>query len=89
MGELFDRLLLLLREQGVQGLIASALPELTDRQQQSALAVAAHLVHADRKITPEETDLLNQLTRQMSLPENEARMVVQAIEALNRDMLDS
>ena len=28
MGELFDRLLLLLRDQGVQGLIASALPEL-------------------------------------------------------------
>ena len=54
MGELFDRLLLLLRQQGVQGLIASALPQLNDRQQQSALAVAAHLVHADRKITPEE-----------------------------------
>ena len=89
MGELFDRLLLLLRQQGVQGLIASALPQLDDRQQQSALAVAAHLVHADRKITPEETDLLGQLTRQMSLPEGECRMVVEAIEALNRDMLDS
>ena len=89
MGELFDRLLLLLRDQGVQGLIASALPQLNARQQQSALAVAAHLVHADRKVTPEETEFLDQLTSQMSLPVNEARMVVQAIEALNRDMLDS
>jgi hypothetical protein len=89
MGELFDRLLLLLRDQGIQGLIDSALPQLSGRQQQSALAVAAHLVHADRRVTPEETDLLNQLSRQMSLPENEARMVVEAIEALNRDMLDS
>ena len=89
MGELFDQLLLLLRDQGVQGLIDSALPQLNARQQQSALAVAAHLVHADRRITPEETDLLNQLSRQMSLPENEARMVIEAIEALNRDMLDS
>ena len=89
MGELFDRLLLLLRDQGVQGLIDSALPQLNDRQQQSALAVAAHLVHADRRITPEETDLLNQLSQQMSLPENEACMVIEAIEALNRDMLDS
>ena len=44
MGELFDRLLLLLREQGVQGLISSALPQLNQNQQQSALAVAAHLV---------------------------------------------
>ena len=89
MGELFDRLLLLLRDQGVDGLIASALPELNGRQQQSALAVAAHLVHADRRVTPEETEFLDQLTSQMSLPVNEARMVVQAIEALNRDMLDS
>ena len=89
MGELFDQLLLLLRDQGVQGLIDSALPQLNGRQQQSALAVAAHLVHADRRITPEETELLSQLSRQMSLPENEARMVIEAIEALNRDMLDS
>nr|WP_115093894.1 tellurite resistance TerB family protein [Synechococcus sp. UW106] len=89
MGELFDRLLLLLRDQGVDGLIASALPQLNARQQQSALAVAAHLVHADRKVTPEESEFLDQLTSQMSLPVNEARMVVQAIEALNRDMLDS
>ena len=89
MGELFDRLLLLLRDQGVDGLIASALPQLNEMQQQSALAVAAHLVHADRKVTPEETEFLDQLTSQMSLPVNEARMVVQAIEALNRDMLDS
>ena len=89
MGQLFDRLLLLLRDQGVDGLIASALPQLNARQQQSALAVAAHLVHADRKVTPEETEFLDQLTSQMSLPVNEARMVVQAIEALNRDMLDS
>ena len=43
MGELFDQLLLLLRDQGVQGLIDSALPQLNGRQQQSALAVAAHL----------------------------------------------
>ncbi len=89
MGALFDRLLLLLRDQGVQGLIASALPQLNGRQQQSALAVAAHLVHADRKITAEESDLLDQLTRQMTLPDNEARTIVEAIEALNRDMLDS
>ena len=89
MGDLFERLLLLLREQGVQGLITTALPQLNPTQQQSALAVAAHLVHADRKITAEETDLLDQLTRQMTLPDNEARMVVEAIKALNRDMLGS
>ena len=87
MGELSDRLLLLLREQGVQGLVTAALPQLNRIQQNSALAVAAHLPHADRKITADETDLLDPLTRQMTLPDNEARMPVEAIAAFNRDML--
>ena len=56
MGELFDRLLQLLREQCVKGLISSSLPQLNQKQQQSALAVVAHLVHAYRKITVEEND---------------------------------
>ena len=89
MAERFDRLLLLLREQGVAGLIGSALPVLSEHQQRCALAVAAHLVHADRKVTAEESAFLDQLTLQVSLPDDEARMVVKAIEALNSDMLES
>ena len=89
MGELFDRLLAMLREHGVQGLIESSLPVLSRRQQQVALAVAAHLVHADRKVTPEETAFLNQLAIQVSLPDDEARMVIHSIEALNCPMLES
>ena len=89
MGDLFDRLLLMLREQGVQGLISNAIPELSLRQQQSALAVAAHLVHADRVVNADEMAFLEQLTRDLSLPADEAAMVIASIEALNRDMLDS
>ena len=89
MGDLFDRLLLMLREQGVQGLISNAIPELSLRQQQSALAVAAHLVHADRVVNADELAFLEQLTRDLSLPSDEAAMVIASIEALNRDMLDS
>jgi len=89
MGDLFDRLLLMLREQGVQGLISNAIPELSLRQQQSALAVAAHLVHADRVVNADEMAFLEQLTRDLSLPSDEATMVIASIEALNRDMLDS
>lgn len=89
MGDLFDRLLLMLREQGVQGLISNAIPELSLRQQQSALAVAAHLVHADRVVNADEMAFLEQLTRDLSLPADEAVMVIASIEALNRDMLDS
>ena len=89
MGELFDQLLGVLRDQGVPGLVAQALPVLSPRQQQSALALAAHLVHADRKVTVEEDDFLKQLAAKVDLPENEANTIVVAIEALNRDMLDS
>jgi hypothetical protein len=89
MGELFDNLLAVLREQGVAGLVAQALPVLSPHQQQSALALATHLVHADRKVTVEEDAFLKQLAAKVDLPENEAKMIVVAIEALNRDMLDS
>ena len=89
MAELFDRLLAMLREHGVQGLIESSLPVLSRRQQQVALAVAAHLVHADRKVTDEETAFLHQLAIQVSLPDDEARMVIDSIEALNCPMLES
>ena len=89
MGELFDQLLAVLRERGVTGLVDEALPVLSPRQQQSALALAAHLVHADKKVTSEEEDFLKQLAAKVDLPENEANMIVVAIEALNRDMLDS
>ena len=89
MGELFDRLLTLLREHGVAGLIDSAVPALDQRQQESALAVAAHLVHADRKVTAEESDFLQRLAVQLKLPSGEAQMIIRSIEALNRDSLDS
>ena len=89
MGELFDQLLAVLRERGVTGLVDEALPVLSPRQQQSALALAAHLVHADKKVTSEEQDFLQQLASKVELPENEANMILVAIEALNRDMLDS
>ena len=89
MGELFDQLLAVLRQRGVTGLVEEALPVLSPRQQQSALAVAAHLVHADKRVNPEEKDFLQQLVSKVELPENEANMIVVAIEALNRDMLDS
>ena len=87
MGELFDRLLLLLREQGVQGLIASALPELTD-----TAAVRPCRCGPSRpcrsQITPEETDLLNQLTRKCHRRRTKPAWL-SSTEALNRDMLDS
>ena len=88
MGDLFDNLLHLLREQGVMGLIEQALPVLSIKQCQSALAVASHLVHADRTVTAEESDFLEILASRIALPEGEARSIIASIEALNRDTLD-
>ena len=88
MGDLFDRLLHNLRDQGVGGLIEQALPVLSSSQQQSALAVAAHLTHADRNVTEEESAFLLDLSQRMALPEGEAASILVAIEALNRDSLD-
>ena len=88
MGDLFDTLLTLLRSSGVNGLISEAIPVLSPGQQESALAVAAHLVHADRMVTPEETSLLQTLATEMVVPTADAEMVIRSIAALNRTELD-
>ena len=87
MGDLFDTLLTLLRSSGVNGLISEAIPVLSPGQQESALAVAAHLVHADRMVTPEETSLLQTLATDMVVPTADAEMVIRSIAALNLSLI--
>lgn len=89
MGELFDRLLKILRDQGLDVLVAQSLQSLNNPQQETALALAAQLVHADRVVEVAETEFLNKLCDAMTLPEGQARGIVAAIMALNRDSLAS
>ncbi len=89
MGALFDRLLVTLREQGVNQLVTEALPALTSIQQETALAVAVQLTHADRDVSPAEQRFLNQLCDRLSLPDGRAVAVMEAIMALHRDSLSS
>ena len=89
MGALFDRLLVTLREQGVNQLVTDALPALTPIQQETALAVAVQLAHADRDVSPAEQLFLNQLCDRLSLPDGRAVVVMEAIMALHRDSLSS
>ena len=89
MGTLFDRLLLTLREQGVNQLVNEALPALSPIQQETALAVAVQLTHADRDVSPAEQLFLNQLCERLSLPDGRAVAVMEAIMALHRDSLSS
>lgn len=87
MAALFDTLLTVLREQGIDALIAQALPQLKPDHQETALAVAAQLVHADRKVGASEADFLSKLGAKLALPEGRAEAVIGAIMALNRDSL--
>ena len=89
MGALFDRLLVTLREQGVNQLVTEALPALNPTQQETALAVAVQLTHADRDVSPAEQVFLNQLCDRLSLPDGRAVAVMEAIMALHRDSLSS
>ena len=89
MGALFDRLLFTLREQGVNQLVTEALPALSPLQQETALAVAVQLTHADRDVSPAEQVFLNQLCDRLSLPDGRAVAVMEAIMALHRDSLSS
>ena len=87
MGALFDRLLVTLREQGVDQLVNEALPALTTMQQETALAVAVQLTHADRDVSDAESQFLKQLCERLTLPEGRAVLVMEAIMALHRDCL--
>ena len=87
MGALFDRLLVTLREQGVNQLVTEALPALTPIQQETALAVAVQLTHADREVSAAESLFLNQLCERLSLPDGRAVLIMEAIMALHRDSL--
>ena len=87
MAALFDTLLTVLREQGIDQLITQALPQLKPHQQETALAVAAQLVHADRKVGVSEADFLSKLGTKLALPEGRAEAVIGAIMVLNRDSL--
>ena len=89
MGALFDRLLVTLREQGVNQLVDEALPALTPIQQETALAVAVQLTHADRDVSPAEQLFLNQPCDRLSLPDGRAVAVMEAITALHRDSLST
>jgi len=87
MGDLFDGLLQTLRTQGADPLLAEALTQLTPEQQETALAMAAQLIHADRVVEPEEQALLERMALQLNVPAERRRQILEVIAVLNRDSL--
>lgn len=89
MGRLFDGLLERLRTSGWRALINDAMPSLSLPQRETALAMAAQLVHCDRLVTPEEQELLREMAALTELPGGQAEQILEVIAALNRDCLAS
>jgi hypothetical protein len=87
MGTLFDGLLQRLRVDGWQQLLAEALSALNAPQQETALAMAAHLVHSDRVVEPEEQKLLAVMADQLLVGADRAQQILEVIAILHRDSL--
>jgi hypothetical protein len=87
MGRLFDSLLDLLRSDGWRALVRRAIPALSSPQQETALAMAAQLVHCDSVVDEEELELLREMAGLMTLPPGRADLILEVISILNRDSL--
>ncbi|MFN9545649.1 MAG: tellurite resistance TerB family protein [Cyanobacteriota bacterium] len=88
MGRLFEGLLDQLHAEGWRELISRAIPALSLSQRETALAMAAHLIHGDRKVSAEEVGLLAELAAQMGLPDDRGDQILEVIAVLHRDSLD-
>tara|TARA_B100001939_G_scaffold310416_1_gene292344 strand:+ start:57 stop:467 length:411 start_codon:yes stop_codon:yes gene_type:complete len=88
MGCLASDLMGSLERDGVRNLIDRALLKLSPDLQESALAVAANLVYADRWIQPKEQAFLDYLVSEVNLsPGVNAASIVRAFEVFHRDTL--
>jgi hypothetical protein len=87
MGKMFDSLLTSLRRDGWEALVSEAIPQLTPLQQETALAMAAELVHADRVETDTEREMLKRMAAQLQLPAERSQQILDVIALLHRDSL--
>ena len=87
MGDLFERLLTWMRDQGWHGLLKQAIAVLSPSQQETALAMAVHLVHSDRQVDAEERLLLDEMATLLQLPKERSQQIIDVIGVLNRDSL--
>lgn len=89
MGSLFELLLAQIRDQGWERLIKESVEQLNLAQQETALAMAAQLVHCDGVVDPAEEAMLRRMASQLKLPEGRAAQIIDVIDVLHRDSLAS
>lgn len=87
MGDLFDRLLALLRRLGWRELLLRAVPALTPPQQESALLMAAQLVRANGVVEPGEEEMLRDLSSLLSVSSDRCRLLLEVVDLLHHDTL--
>jgi tellurite resistance protein len=79
MNRMFDRLLSILRRQGLDTLFNTAKESLPYNLRQAAFTVATDLVLADGIVTQEEKDFLNDLYQALDIPSELATQIVQVM----------
>lgn len=89
MGELFDVLLEQLHAGGWGHLVNAAIPLLDVGQRETSLALAAQLVWADRSVSPNEQQFLQELGQRLALAEGRAEQILEVVALLHRDSLAS
>jgi len=87
MEQLFDRLLLILRQQGWGALVSQAVPWLDGIQRETALAVAANLTRADHVESTAERRFLTTLAEQLEIAPERSTLILEVIGLLNGDSL--
>lgn len=86
-GLLISGLLQRLRTEPWQALVAASAPLLNAPQQETAFALACQLVHADRRVAPEEQVFLTALASALSLSESRACQILEVCALFQRDCL--
>ena len=86
-GELLNGLLQRLREEQWPELLSEAVLALTPAQQETALAMASHLAHANGLVDPNEEDMLKVMAFQLDLPDQRTRQILETMAILHRDSL--
>ncbi|MEB3272629.1 MAG: tellurite resistance TerB family protein [Prochlorothrix sp.] len=79
MERLFDKLLAIMKTQGVALLLAAAKASLPENLEQTAFAIATDLIFSDRLVTPEEKVFLEDLYRILAIPEAHAQNILDVI----------
>ena len=84
MYRMFDRLLGILRRQGIDTLLNTAKESLPQDLREAAFVVATDLVLGDGIVTQEEQDFLNDLYQALEVPVEVATQIVQVMLIKNR-----